>query len=121
MNRRTRVIAALLAIATIAFSQVALSAFACSKDVARIAVAEEMPPGHCDQGGNANLCDRHCDYGTTNVGHASLDATADVLALPLPWRAQAVTTPAPSTRVPHALSARSYSRPPLALFGALRI
>lgn len=121
MSRRTRTLAALAAIAAIAFSQVALSAFACSRDVAPIAVAQDMPPGHCDQGGSTNLCDRHCDYGAANVGHASLDATADVLALPLPWRAQTVAAPAPSTRAPHDLSARSHSPRPLALFGALRI
>jgi hypothetical protein len=121
MNRRTRIIAALVAIATIAFSQLALSAFICSNDVARTAVNDEMPPGHCDQGANANLCDRHCDYGASNVGHASLDAPADVLALPLPWRAQALATPAPSARTPYDLSARSHTPPPLALFGALRI
>jgi hypothetical protein len=121
MSRRTRVIAALVAVAAIAFSQLALSAFACSRDLARFAMAVEMPQGHCDQGGNTNLCDSHCDYGASNVGHAWLEAPADVLALPLPWRAQAVTSPAPSTRLPHDLSARSHTPPPLALFGALRI
>ena len=120
MSRRTRILAALVAIATIAFSQLALSAFVCPNDT-RPAMSGEMAPGHCDQGGNANLCDRHCDYGASNVGHASLDAPADVLALPLPWRAQAFAAPAPATRAPRDLAARSHSPPPLALFGALRI
>jgi hypothetical protein len=121
MNRRTRIFAAFLAIAALAFSQLAVSAFACPNDVAPAMAADEMPAGHCEHGGNPNLCERHCDYGAASVGHAGLDMTLDVLALPLPWRAEPVAIVAAATRAPRELVARSHSPPPLALFGALRI
>jgi hypothetical protein len=121
MKRRTRFVAALFAIAALAFSQLAVSAFACPNVAAPVMSAGEMPAGPCEQGGNANLCDRHCDYGAASVGHAGLDMTLDVLALPLPWRAEPVTIAATATHAPRELAERSHSPPPLALFGALRI
>ena len=121
MNRRTRIVAAILAIAALAFSQLAVSAFACPHDAAPAMSAAQMPAGHCEHGGNPNLCERHCDYGAASVGHAGLDMTVDVFALPLPWRAEPVAIAAPAIRAPREFAARSHSPPPLALFGALRI
>ena len=121
MNRRTRIVAAFLAIAALAFSQLAVSAFACPNHVAPVMSADEMPAGHCEQDAHPNLCERHCDYGAASVGHAAPDMTLDVLALPLPWRAEPVAIAAPAMCVPRELAARSHSPPPLALFGALRI
>jgi hypothetical protein len=119
MPRRFRIVAAVVAMFALLFSQLALSAFACPREAQASSV--EMAAEHCDKSVNMNVCDLHCEYGASNVGHASLDAPVDVLAFPLPWRAQAASAPAPSTCAPHDLAARSHHPPPLALFGALRI
>lgn len=119
MPRNFRVVAAVVAVFALLFSQLALSAFACP----RLADAGpvEMAADHCDPAVNVNLCDSHCNYGASNVGYGSPDTAPDIFALPLPWRAEAAATPAPSARVPRDLAARSHAPPPLALFGALRI
>jgi hypothetical protein len=113
-----RPFAAALAIAALLFSQLAASAFACPRD--GFASAIKTVESHCDQQ-KPNLCGKHCEYGAANVNQASPDLAPDILALPLPWRAEAapvlVVAPAPVARTP-----RNHPPPPLILlFGALRI
>jgi len=80
-----------------------------------------MPQGHCGGMTMPNLCERHCDYGAQSVNQVNPEAAPDVLALPLPWRAEA-SLPALIPVAPADRQApRSHSPPPLALFGALRI
>jgi hypothetical protein len=119
MPQRLRIVAAVVALFAVLFSQLALSAFVCPRPADASPV--EMAAAHCDQTVNLNLCGAHCDYGTSNVGQATPDTAPDVLALPLPWRAPAFAATAPSIRAPRDLAARSHTPPPLALFCALRI
>ena len=121
MNRSIRRFAALFAIGALAFSQLAVSAFACPKlaeaAVAVTAAGEE----HCDRPDTPNLCDQHCEYGAANVNHAAPDAAPDVLALVLPWRAEPRTSAliAASPLASHLPPA--HPPPPRLLFGILRI
>jgi len=117
-----RPFAATLAIVALVFSQLAVSAFACPRDnVAQAMEAmDSMPEGHCEKQ-KPNLCGKHCDYGAANVNQASPDLAPDVLALPLPWRAEPAPAPAAWHRTATRVPTRSHSPPPLALFGALRI
>ena len=117
-----RPFAAAVAIVALLFSQLAVSAFACPRDnVARAMEAmEAMPEGHCEKQ-KPNLCGKHCDYGAANVNHASPDAAPDVLALPLPWRAEPLAALA-GPAAPVARTPRTHPPPPLILlFGVLRI
>lgn len=118
--RRHRAFAAVLAILALLFSQLAVSAFACP-NIQAIVAAMEMPEGHCDKP-QPNVCNKHCEYGAATVNQVSPDVAPDVLALPLPWRAepQLVLLPAVDDPV-RGHDFRSHSPPPLALFGALRI
>jgi hypothetical protein len=117
-----RPFAAAVAIVALLFSQLAVSAFACPRDnVAQAMEAmDSMPEGHCEKQ-KPNLCGKHCDYGAANVNQASPDLAPDVLALPLPWRAEPLPALAIAT-APVARTPQSHPPPPLILlFGALRI
>ena len=117
---RRRAFAAVVAICALLFSQLAVSAFACPRAIEAAQAAMQMPEGHCGGVPQRNLCDRHCDYGAQTVNQVMPDVAPDVLALPLPWRAEAiVATPVAAPAV--AQRFRSHSPPPLALFGVLRI
>ena len=118
MNRR---ITAAIAIVALLFAQLAVSAFACPLDAPAPAVMAAMDGDDCGGATTPNLCDRHCDYGAANVNHAAPDLAPDVLALPLPWRAEPALAPAAFIRVVVASPVRSHSPPPLELFGVLRI
>ena len=120
MARRTRSATAFLAILALLFAQLAVSAFACPLDL-QPPPTMSMDGDHCGGMATPNLCDRHCDYGAASANHAAPDLAPDVLALPLPWRALPVATPASFMRVVLDAPSRSHSPPPLALFGALRI
>lgn len=119
MFPRARATAALIAILTLLYSQLAVSAFACPRSIE--AASQAAPLSHCAKVVSPNLCDRHCDYGSANVGSASPDITPDVLALPLPWRVESPSFAVRIVPVAEARTPRSHSPPPLALFGALRI
>ena len=118
--RRPGSFAAVLAILALLFSQLAVSAFACPR-IEAVVSAMDMPEGHCEKP-QKNVCTKHCEYGAATVNQVSPDAAPDVLALPLPWRAdpQPVILPAGDDPV-RGHDLRSHSPPPLALFGALRI
>lgn len=123
MTRLTRRIAGLAAIAAMLFSQLAVSAYACPRELgasqASVAIAGTMDG--CDEAVTANLCDRHCDYGASATGHVSIDGS------PGPAFAcvvRAVEPPAAPGSTGRAVEHRfllGHSPPPLTLFGALRI
>jgi len=76
MNRRSRFAAALIAIAALLFSQLAVSAFACPGLGDMNAAMQAMASDDAAQV-DANLCMRHCDEGAK-----ALDAAKPVAALP---------------------------------------
>jgi hypothetical protein len=118
--RRHRAFAAVLAILALLFSQLAVSAFACPR-IEAVVAAVQMPEGHCEKQ-QPNVCHEHCEYGAATVNQVSPDLAPDVLALPLPWRADPRLVLAPVVGDPvRRHDFRSHSPPPLALFGALRI
>ena len=118
---RRRALAAVVAICALLFSQLAVSAFACPRAIEAAEAAMQMPEGHCGGVPQRNLCDRHCDYGAQTVNQVMPDAAPDVLALPLPWRAEAIVPTRVAAPPAVARLVRSHSPPPLALFGVLRI
>ena len=61
--RRTRLLASLIAIAALFFAQITVSAYACP--MTGMAADMEM---------NANLCERHCDYGNVSLDQAKTPA-----------------------------------------------
>src|SRR5262249_36386521 len=92
MTRITRRIAALIAIATLAFAQLAVSAYACSSyQAGTIAHAADSALDQC--GKTANLCERHCSYGDSSLQSVPAAAIVPDLA-PLPWRVEMAPTPA---------------------------
>jgi len=114
-----RPFAAAVAIVALLFSQLAVSAFACPRDNVAQAM-EAMAESHCEKQ-KPNLCGKHCDYGAANVNQASPDLAPDVLALPLPWRAEPLPLMAVAA-APVARTPRNHPPPPLILlFGVLRI
>ena len=121
MTHLVRRIAAIAAIAALAFAQLAVSAYACALDTPQhaAAVTEDGSAG-CDEMANANLCERHCDYGSSSVGLAALSIPV-LPATPLPWRLE--TTELASFAI-DALDRQflaSHPPPSLILFGVLRI
>jgi hypothetical protein len=121
VNRTFRRLAALLAIATLAFSQLAASAHACAGEMAMAAALEApMPCGESMPEGN--LCERHCDYGATaSDSHGVSSAISAAPAVLLPWRIAATNPPAPATKAAARPFERSIERPPLIRFSVLRI
>ena len=123
MTRFTRRLVALLALGVIAFGQVAVSAYACTMpDRAAMAAMAAMAEGdHCDQMRNANLCERHCDYGASHAQAPVADSIPSLLDIAVPWR-----MPAEDARQPeHGGRGHGpptvHHPPPLERFGFLRI
>ena len=65
--RRTRLLASMIAIVALLFAQLAVSAYACPMT--------GMGP---DSEMNANLCERHCDYGNASLDQAKSPGAAAV-------------------------------------------
>lgn len=125
MSRTLRRFAALAAIAALAFSQLAVSAFACPHESVP-AAAQAVPPHEgdgCDSMANPNLCERHCDYGASSV--ASVVQAAPVApALPvaeLPWRFEPPVVVSVSRVAVERLALAAHPPPPLVFLGVLRI
>ena len=121
MTHCVRRIAALVSVAALIFAQLAVSAFACPHAMAPQAVqaADQPPADDCDGMANPNLCERHCDYGSSTVGHEAAAAPALAPAA-LSWRVDPPTLPDVS-RVLIAKRNVSLPPPPLILLGVLRI
>lgn len=117
MNRRSRLLAAVVAIVGLLFAQMAVSAFVCPVIGGNVVVAESP----CDEAMsvNANLCDQHCEYGQASFESAKSPATPAALAGAF-LRVDVL--------VPEQMGLRSESRisaagpaPPLIRFTVLRI
>lgn len=123
MNRLVRRFAAVAAIATLVFAQLAVSAIACPHETGSAPVAQ-MQGQHsgddCDEMGNPNLCERHCDYGASSVPSAA-PASPALPAAELPWRIEPVEIAAVSRVILDRRNLDSHPPPPLILLGVLRI
>ena len=120
MNRLARRIAAFVALAALAFGQVAVSAHACAGEMSRGHAMEGMPCEQMMPGGN--LCERHCDYGATasdsQGAPTAVNAPAPTL---LPYGIEAPASNALFTKATARPFERSVERPPLIRFSVLRI
>jgi hypothetical protein len=116
-------IAALSAIAALLFAQLAVSAFACPLDASTAAIAHASAPQSgegCDGMDTPNLCERHCDYGSSSVGHfAACDPALP--ATEIAWRLEPAAIPAVSRASLDRQNLRTHAPPPLILLGVLRI
>ncbi len=121
MTRLIRRIAATVAIAALAFAQLAVSAHACpSQDSASAAVTKhQTAEEHCAKTATRNLCERHCDYGDS-LQSAPPAVTAPDLA-PLPWRVELIAAPAVERQACRTFAPLRSEPPPLVRFGVLRI
>jgi hypothetical protein len=123
MSRIVRRFAALGAIAALVFSQLAVSAFACPHEAAPEAMAQVsmQPSGDgCEEMANRNLCERHCDYGSSLIAY-SWAASPALPAAELPWRIEPIAIPHISRVVLERESLHLHSPPSLILLGVLRI
>jgi hypothetical protein len=123
MSRIVRRFAALGAIAALVFAQLAVSAFACPLERAPEATAQApmQDSGEgCQEMANRNLCERHCDYGSSLVAYSPPPSPA-LPATELPWRIEPVAIPVMSSVFRERRNHPSHSPPPLILLGVLRI
>lgn len=121
MTRLVRRIAAWLAVVALAFSQLAVSAYACPSGMPERGpdIVQDVADD-CGKLPGANLCERHCDYGASSVQTASPPAII-LDPAPLPWRVEPfVSLPAHASSREWLMPARA-DPPPLVLFGVLRI
>lgn len=121
MTRLVRRITAIAAIAALAFAQLAVSAYACALETPPHATVTEHDSAGCDEIANANLCEQHCDYGSSSVGLAAALSIPALPATPLPWRLETV---APASFAAGTLDRQFLAlHPPPSpiLFGVLRI
>lgn len=113
MTSRIRILTALVAAATLLFAELAVSAYACPMEAQTRAVAGQAD---CDEMAvNANLCDRHCEYGSASceiakpapvfavASHVFLrvavpDVSAAIVPAPSPHVAPGPAPPAPLDR-----------------------
>jgi hypothetical protein len=115
MRRRSRLLAAWIALVALVFAQLAVAAYACPRMNAPEAVAS-MPD--CDQPMNANLCESHCDYGSVSLDSPKAKVAPPAL-LAAPVR---IVTPVPALSAPHpSVPARVATGPPATRFTVLRI
>jgi len=123
MTRTLRRLAAMSALAALVFAQLAVSAYACPKGMdgpVRAQAPAVAPTESCPDGMNPNLCESHCQYGSSSVATHAMAFTAPDLAH-LPWSAAVVTTESPVLRAPHWRIARSTAPPFTARLTPLRI
>jgi hypothetical protein len=123
MSRIVRRFAALGAIAALVFAQLAVSAFACPLETPPEAMAQvsmQDSGDACGDMANRNLCERHCDYGSSSVAYSSAASPA-LPAAELPWQIEPTAIPHVSRVVLERESLHLHSPPPLILLGVLRI
>src|SRR5258706_11579064 len=88
MTRLVRRLAACFAIAPLAFAQLAVSAYACPRDLADgMHHIGDMSASDCDRPATPNLCERHCDYSASSVQSSPSPVIAAELVA-LPWRVE---------------------------------
>jgi hypothetical protein len=121
MTRLFRRIAALAAIAALAFAQLAVSAYACPPGMPGGGM--DMTPAMADECAELptpNLCQGHCEYGASSIQTTSQPAIVPEPA-PLPWRAEPLVSHSPGAASRQWLLPARVEPPPLVLFGVLRI
>ncbi|MGZ5047869.1 MAG: hypothetical protein ACXWF0_11535 [Usitatibacter sp.] len=122
MSRTLRRFAALVAAAALAFSQLAVSAFACPHE--SVPAITQAAPEHaddgCDSAMNPNLCERHCDYGSSSVASPA-QALPALAPAQLPWRFEPLAVVEVSRLAVERLTLASHPPPPFILLGVLRI
>lgn len=121
MTRTFRRLASFVAASALALAQLAVSAYACpmlapSEDAA--AIESSMPD--CPDVGTTNLCDQHCDYGSTSVD-TQPSGFANVAVVPVTWRIAQLPVAEISHEIRDWRLERSTYPPPPILFGILRI
>ena len=117
MNRVTRRIAAWIAVAAVAFAQLAVSAYACPMESGAVALdtpCEEMVV-------NANLCEGHCNYGSSVVQHQGIDLVPAFVPIALPTEIFIAHSAERPSFVRERSHDPAHSPPPLTLSQALRI
>jgi hypothetical protein len=121
MTCLVRRIAAWLAVAALAFSQLAVAAYACPASMPESGpdIVQDMAD-ECGKLPSPNLCERHCDYGASSVQTASPPAIVPEPAL-LPWRVEPFVALSASASSRERLLPARADPPPLVLFGVLRI
>jgi hypothetical protein len=110
--RRTRLFASMIAIAALLFSQFAVSAYACP-----------MMGMGADTEMNANLCERHCDYGNASLDQAKGSPGMALTVQSIARIAIPVLAPQPqvTARTLRATWLAAGPAPPLIRFTVLRI
>src|SRR5258705_6167761 len=118
MSRRNRFFTALLSAATLLFSQLAVSAYACPMAM----TPETSMQAGCDQAGaDVILCERHCDYSNASVDAAKPLQVPNV-AVFMPLRVELPESCGPAISAPSSRIAPGPAPPPpLARFTVLRI
>ena len=121
MTRLARRIAACFTIAALAFAQMAVSAYACPKDMTEgVQHAGVEAANDCGMPAAPSLCERHCDYNASAVQSSPAPLiAADLVALP--WRVEPFVALPFSTSVRERLLPARIEPPPLVRFGVLRI
>lgn len=121
MSRNLRRACACLAIATLVFSQLAVSAYVCPMNMADSAnYASDSRGDDGGMPGSSSLCERHCDYGASSVQSSPILFLAPQVA-PLPWRVPPLVALSFSTPVGEWLQPTRIEPAPLVRFGVLRI
>lgn len=123
MTRTLRRLAAVLALAALAFAQLAVAAYACPKGIdgpSRVQAPAEADAGSGPDISNPNLCERHCDYGSSSVASQAASIPAPDLA-PLPWGAAVVAAESATVSTPSPRFARSTAPPSSVRLTPLRI
>lgn len=123
MTRLIRRIAGLVALAAVLFSQLAVSAYVCPRDLgaSQASVAMVGTMDGCDDVVTANLCDRYCDYGASAAGQASIDGSPGPAIACVVRALEPPSLPGSTGRAVEHRFLLGHSPPPLTLFGALRI
>jgi len=122
IHRRLRHVAAILALFSVLFSQLAIAAYACPGFAAMAEVASPAMPDmpDCDQsmpaGERSALCHAHCLQGDQSLDKAAsaLQAMSAALAYPVAERVRLVQAPMDSPRASDSILDRP-TGPPLAV------
>ena len=118
MNRKVRLLAAVVTVASLLFAQLAAAAYSCPMDDDSPAATMAMP---CDPEpvDNANLCDNHCKYGSASFDSAK--SAPLVQAVDTGLRIPALAALAPRMESSRSRAIAPAASPPFVRFTVLRI
>ena len=114
MTRRTRFLASLVALVTLAFAQFTVSAHACSlMAAAQVTSSQAGHPDCCPDASPSNVCAGHCSYGAASLDWAKpLPAIADAVG---PYLGMVPATPVTRMQASISHPVRALAGPPPAL------